>query len=181
MSRIGQKPVEISDKVKVEVSADNTVKVNGPQGELAQQFDAQMQIVVNEEQIIVVRANDSRENRALHGLTRALIANMVEGVTTGFEKRLILNGVGYRAEINGGNLILRVGFSHVVEVAPANGVVFEVPDNATVVVKGADKQAVGQVAAEIRRIRPVEPYRGQGIRYHNERLRRKAGKTRAGQ
>lgn len=181
MSRIGQKPVEISDTVKVEVSADNTVLVKGPQGELSQQFDAQMSIKVTDSQIVVTRANDSRGNRALHGLTRALIANMVEGVISGFEKRLLIKGVGYRAELNGKTLVLRVGFSHVVEIVPPEDIVFEVPDNTTVLVKGPDKQVVGQISADIRRIRPVEPYRGQGIKYHDERLRRKAGKARAGQ
>ncbi|HCU37469.1 MAG TPA: 50S ribosomal protein L6 [Armatimonadetes bacterium] len=180
MSRIGQKPIEIPDKVKVTLGDGNTVAVKGPLGDLSMQAHPDLAIQVQDGAIIVTRPTDGRQHRALHGLTRALIANMVQGVTEGFEKRLLLRGVGYRAEVNGNKLTLRVGYSHTVEMEAPAGISFEVADNTTVVVRGADKQAVGQTAADVRAVRPVEPYRLRGIRYIDERVPRKAGKTRAG-
>jgi large subunit ribosomal protein L6 len=150
--------------------------VNGPLGELSQQVPARMKVEKEEEAIVVTRPTERGEDRALHGLTRSLIANMVEGVTKGFEKRLEIQGVGYRAALRGTALELNVGFSHsVVKDAPA-GITFEVPVPTQIVVKGVDKQQVGQVAAEIRKVRPPEPYKGKGIRYEGEYVRRKVGK-----
>ena len=180
MSRVGNKPIDIPDKVKVRVVQDNTVTVKGPLGELAHTCHPDMQISVEDTVLTVSRPTDQRQHRALHGMTRSLIANMVEGVTNGFEKRLVISGVGYRAEISGKSLTLRVGHSHPVPIAPPDGVEFEVIDNTTVVVRGIDKQAVGQIAADIRHVRPVEPYKSRGIRYIDERVRRKAGKARIG-
>ncbi len=180
MSRIGQKPIEIPDKVKVTLGDGNTVAVKGPLGDLSMQAHQDLAIQVQDGAIIVTRPTDGRQHRALHGLTRALIANMVQGVTEGFEKRLLLRGVGYRAEVNGNKLTLRVGYSHTVEMEAPEGITFEVADNTTVVVRGADKQAVGQAAANVRAVRPVEPYRLRGIRYVDEHVPRKAGKARAG-
>ncbi len=181
MSRVGNKPIDIPDKVSVRVAKDNTVTVKGPLGELLRTCHPDMQISVEDAIVTVSRPTDQREHRALHGTTRSLIANMVEGVTNGFEKRLVISGVGYRAELSGKSLTLRVGHSHSVQIAPPDGVEFEVVDNTTVVVRGIDKQAVGQVAANIRRVRPVEPYKSRGIRYIDERVRRKAGKARVGE
>jgi large subunit ribosomal protein L6 len=181
MSRIGQKPIEIPDKVKVTLGDENSVAVKGPLGELSMSAHPDMTVAMEDDAVVVTRPSDAREHRALHGLTRALIANMVEGVTEGFEKRLTINGVGYRAELSGSKLTLRVGYSHPVEMDAPDGISFEVEDNTTVIVRGADKQAVGQIAAEIRAVRPVEPYRLRGIRYADERVIRKAGKARAGE
>ncbi len=180
MSRVGNKPISIPDGVKVEVGSDNVVKVKGPLGELTHQAHPHMQVSVEGDVLSVSRPTNQRQHRALHGMTRSIISNMVTGVTEGFEKRLVINGVGYRAELSGKSLTLRVGYSHTVQMEPPDGVTFEVPDNTTVVVRGADRQAVGQVAANVRDVRPVEPYRGRGIRYVDERVRRKAGKARAG-
>ena len=152
------------------------VQVNGPLGELAQEVPARMQIEKTDTEITVSRPTERGEDRALHGLTRTLIANMVEGVTKGFEKHLEIQGVGYRAQLKGSDLELAVGYSHPVTVTPRDGISFEVPQPTQVVVKGTDKQAVGQVAAEIRKVRPPEPYKGKGIRYRDEQVRRKVGK-----
>jgi len=152
------------------------VMVNGPLGELSQQVPLRMQIDHAEGQILVTRPTDRGEDRSLHGLTRTLIANMVEGVTKGFEKRLELQGVGYRAALAGSNLELQVGYSHPVRIVPRQGIEFEVPVPTQIVVRGIDKQMVGQTAAEIRKVRPPEPYKGKGIRYEGEFVRRKVGK-----
>jgi large subunit ribosomal protein L6 len=152
------------------------VQVNGPLGELSQTVPARMQIEKRDSEIVVTRPTERGEDRALHGLTRTLIANMVDGVTKGFEKRLEIQGVGYRAQLKGSDLELAVGFSHPVTVRPRQGISFEVPAPNQVVVRGIDKQMVGQTAAEIRKVRPPEPYKGKGIRYENEQVRRKVGK-----
>ena len=159
------------------VSVDpGRVTVSGPKGELRQQVPARMQIAQEEGTITVTRPTERGEDRALHGLTRTLIANMVEGVTTGFEKRLEIQGVGYRAALAGTNLELQVGYSHPVRITPREGISFEVPIPTQIVVRGIDKQIVGQTAAEIRKVRPPEPYKGKGIRYEGEHVRRKVGK-----
>ena len=150
--------------------------VNGPLGELSQEVPARMQIEQNESTITVTRPTERGEDRALHGLTRTLVANMVEGVTKGFEKRLEIQGVGYRAAMHGSNLELQVGYSHPVRITPRTGIEFEVPAPTQVVVRGIDKQLVGQTAAEIRKVRPPEPYKGKGIRNEGEYVRRKVGK-----
>ncbi len=181
MSRVGNQPIEIPDKVSVQISGDNVVTVAGPLGELSCGFHPDMQLAVEGEVVRVSRPTNQRQHRALHGMTRSLLANMVEGVTEGYEKRLLLNGVGYRAELNGKTLVLRVGYSHPVEIEPLEDITFAVEANTTVIVRGLDKQAVGQMAADIRASRPVEPYRGRGIRYIDERVRRKAGKARVGE
>ena len=152
------------------------VQVNGPLGELSQVVPARMQVEKSGEEIVVTRPTERGEDRALHGLTRTLIANMVEGVTKGFEKQLEIQGVGYRAQLKGTDIELAVGFSHPVVVKPRQGITFDVPTPTQIVVKGIDKQMVGQTAAEIRRVRPPEPYKGKGIRYVNEQVRRKVGK-----
>jgi large subunit ribosomal protein L6 len=152
------------------------VQVNGPLGELSQQVPTRMQIEQRDGEIVVTRPTERGEDRALHGLTRTLVANMVEGVTKGFEKKLEIQGVGYRATLRGDSLELSVGYSHAVLIEPRHGVSFEVPVPTQIVVKGIDKQAVGQIAAEIRKVRPPEPYKGKGIRYEGEYVRRKVGK-----
>ena len=152
------------------------VQVNGPLGELSQSVPQRMEIEKNDSEILVKRPTDRGEDRALHGLTRTLIANMVEGVTQGFEKHLEIQGVGYRAQLKGADLELAMGFSHPVLVKPRKGISFEVPSPTQIVVKGIDKQMVGQTAAEIRKVRPPEPYKGKGIRYRDEQVRRKVGK-----
>jgi large subunit ribosomal protein L6 len=175
MSRIGRRPIEIPNTVAVAISPGR-VQVNGPLGELSQQVPTRMQIEQRDGEIIVTRPTDRGEDRALHGLTRTLIANMVEGVTKGFEKRLEIQGVGYRATLKGANLELAVGYSHPVTIEPPAGITFEVPQPNQIIVKGSDKQAVGEIAAKIRKVRPPEPYKGKGIRYEGERVRRKVGK-----
>ncbi|MBA3333139.1 MAG: 50S ribosomal protein L6 [Actinobacteria bacterium] len=175
MSRIGRKPIELPSGVLVALSPGR-VQVNGPLGELSQVVPARMQIEKNEAEILVTRPTNRGEDRALHGLTRTLVANMVEGVTKGFEKHLEIQGVGYRAQLKGTELELAVGFSHSVTIKPRAGISFEVPIPTQIVVKGIDKQAVGQTAAEIRKVRPPEPYKGKGIRYRDEQVRRKVGK-----
>jgi large subunit ribosomal protein L6 len=175
MSRIGRQPIEIPGSVNVGLSPGR-VQVNGPLGELSQQVPARMKIEQRDGEIVVTRPTERGEDRALHGLTRTLIANMVEGVTKGFEKRLEIQGVGYRAGLRGSALELNVGFSHSVVVQPPAGITFEVPAPTQIVVKGVDKQQVGQIAAEVRRVRPPEPYKGKGIRYEGEYVRRKVGK-----
>jgi len=175
MSRIGRKPIELPSGVLVALSPGR-VQVNGPLGELTQAVPARMQIEKLENQIVVTRPTERGDDRALHGLTRTLIANMVDGVTKGFEKRLEIHGVGYRAQLKGTDLELAVGYSHAVTVRPRQGISFEVPAPTQIVVKGIDKQMVGQTAAEIRKVRPPEPYKGKGIRYVDEQVRRKVGK-----
>jgi large subunit ribosomal protein L6 len=175
LSRIGNKPIEIPSSVNVALSPGR-VQVNGPLGELSQQVPARMKIEQRDGELVVTRPTERGEDRALHGLTRTLVANMVEGVTKGFEKRLEIQGVGYRAALRGTSLELNVGFSHAVVVDPRPGITFEVPAPTQVVVKGVDKQQVGQTAAEVRSVRPPEPYKGKGIRYEGEYVRRKVGK-----
>jgi large subunit ribosomal protein L6 len=175
MSRIGKRPIEVPAGVIVSVDPGR-VTVSGPKGELRQQVPQRMQIAQEDDTITVTRPTERGEDRALHGLTRTLIANMVEGVTNGFEKRLEIQGVGYRAALSGSNLELQVGYSHSVRITPREGISFEVPIPTQVIVRGIDKQIVGQTAAEIRKVRPPEPYKGKGIRYEGEFVRRKVGK-----
>ena len=175
MSRIGKQPIELPSGVNVAISPGR-VQVNGPLGELSQNVPARMQIEHAEGTIKVARPTERGEDRALHGLTRTLIANMVEGVTKGFEKKLEIQGVGYRAAMSGSDLELQVGYSHSVKIKPRQGIEFEVPVPTQIVVRGIDKQLVGQTAAEIRKVRPPEPYKGKGIRYEGEYVRRKVGK-----
>ena len=175
MSRIGKRPIEVPASVNVAVSPGR-VQVNGPLGELSQQVPARMKIEQRDGELVVSRPTERGEDRALHGLTRSLVANMVEGVTKGFEKRLEIQGVGYRAALRGTALELNVGFSHSVVIQPRAGITFEVPAPTQIVVKGTDKQQVGQTAAEVRSVRPPEPYKGKGIRYEGEYVRRKVGK-----
>ena len=176
MSRIGRMPVKIPAGVEVQVEG-TTVRVRGPRGELVQTFHPAMRIEQRDGTVVVHRSGDEKFHRALHGLTRALINNMVLGVTRGYEKVLVLNGVGYRAALQGGRLVLTVGYSHPVEIVPPPGITLEVPAPNRIVVRGIDKQLVGEVAARIRRVRPAEPYLGKGIAYEGERIRRKAGKA----
>jgi large subunit ribosomal protein L6 len=175
MSRIGRKPIVLPSGVMVALSPGR-VQVNGPLGELSQAVPQRMQIEKRDSEIVVTRPTERGEDRALHGLTRTLIANMVDGVTKGFEKQLEIQGVGYRAQLKGTDLELAVGFSHPVTVKPRDGISFEVPAPNQIVVKGIDKQLVGQTAAEIRKVRLPEPYKGKGIRYADEQVRRKVGK-----
>jgi len=175
MSRIGKRPIEVPAGVTVSVETGR-VAVVGPLGSLQQEVPQRMQIAQDDGVVTVTRPTERGEDRALHGLTRTLIANMVEGVTKGFEKRLEIQGVGYRAALKGTDLELQVGYSHAVTIKPRTGISFEVPIPTQVVVKGTDKQMVGQTAAEIRKIRPPEPYKGKGIRYEGEYVRRKVGK-----
>ena len=175
MSRIGKRPIEIPSGVSIQVEPGR-VAVTGPMGSLQQQIPARMQVAQEDGTLTVTRPTERGEDRALHGLTRTLIANMVEGVTKGFEKKLEIQGVGYRATLKGTDLELNVGYSHAVTIKPRTGVTFEVPVPTQVVVKGTDKQVVGQTAAEIRKVRPPEPYKGKGIRYEGEYVRRKVGK-----
>jgi large subunit ribosomal protein L6 len=175
VSRIGNRPIEVPASVNVAISPGR-VQVNGPLGELSQQVPARMTIEQRDGELVVSRPTERGEDRALHGLTRSLVANMVEGVTKGFEKRLEIQGVGYRAALRGTALELNVGFSHSVVIQPRAGITFEVPVPTQIVVKGVDKQQVGQTAAEVRAVRPPEPYKGKGIRYEGEYVRRKVGK-----
>ena len=175
MSRIGKQPIELPSGVNVAISPGR-VQVNGPLGELSQNVPARMQIEQDDGTLVVKRPTERGDDRALHGLTRSLVANMVEGVTKGFEKRLELQGVGYRATLHGTDLELNVGFSHPVVIKPPQGIAFEVPDATSVLVKGIDKQQVGEIAAQVRKVRPPEPYKGKGIRYEGEYVRRKVGK-----
>jgi len=177
VSRIGRMPVAVPTGVDVQIKG-SLVKVKGPKGEIEFSFPAEMEISLEKGEITVQRPSDERTHRALHGMTRALINNMVVGVSTGFEKMLEVNGVGYRAEVSGDNLMLYVGYSHPVVIEPPGGITFEV-DVRTRQIKviGFDKQLVGQIAADIRKVRPPEPYKGKGIKYLDEKIRRKAGKT----
>ena len=176
MSRIGKLPVDVPKGVEVKAT-DGTVTVKGPKWELSLDVHPEMKVVVDEGQIRVTRPSDQKNHKALHGLTRSLIANMVEGVTDGFTRTLEIVGVGYRAEKKGRDITLNLGYSHTIEYKAADGVDLECPTPTSVVISGADKQKVGQAAAEIRSFRPPEPYKGKGIRYQGEQVRRKAGKT----
>ncbi|HLF27922.1 MAG TPA: 50S ribosomal protein L6 [Anaerolineae bacterium] len=179
MSRIGRKPVPVPTGVKVKIDGQH-VEVQGPRGELARTFHPDMQIALDEGTLNVSRPSDERQHRALHGLTRALLANMVKGVTEGFRKVLVVEGVGYRAEmVSGGKaLMLHLGYSHPIRVEPPPGIKLSAdPKARTIAIEGADREQVGQVAAIIRKLRPPEPYKGKGIRYDSEVVRRKAGKA----
>ena len=177
MSRIGKKPVVIPANVTVNVAEGNVVTVKGPKGELTNTFNADMIIKVEGNVLTVSRPSDEANHRALHGLTRTLIANMVEGVDKGFAKELEVNGVGYRAEKKGNQLVMRLGFSHEVIMEEIPGITIEVPSPNKIFIRGIDKQVVGQFAAEVRGKRPPEPYKGKGIKYTTEVVRRKVGKT----
>jgi large subunit ribosomal protein L6 len=176
MSRIGKNPVPIVSGVDVKV-AGRDVTVKGPMGTLERTFHERITIVVEDGEARVLRNDEDRQTRALHGLSRALLANMVEGVSTGFRKELSIVGVGYRASLKGKDIELLVGFSHPVEILAPDGITFEIPDQTRIIVSGIDKELVGQVAADIRKVRPPEPYKGKGIRYVDEYVRRKAGKA----
>lgn len=177
MSRIGKAPIQLPKDVKVNIDG-TTVSVTGSKGSLTQSFHPAMTIAVDNGVVTVQRPNDERENRSLHGLTRSLLNNMVLGVSRGFSKRLQVEGVGYRAEMSGKKLVLNVGYSHPVEFDPPTDVTFDVADRGkTITVSGIDKQVVGEIAAQIRKMRPPEPYKGKGIRYEGEHVRRKAGKA----
>ena len=176
MSRIGKKPVAILKGVEARQS-NGTLSVKGPKGELTLDVHPDVKVTVDESEIRVERASDNKAHRALHGLTRSLIANMVKGVTEGYSKTLEIVGVGYRADAKGKGITLNIGFSHPINYQPLDGVKLECPNQTTIVVSGIDKQKVGQTAAEIRGFRPPEPYKGKGIRYAGEQIRRKAGKT----
>lgn len=177
MSRVGRLPIAIPAGVTVQVTPENVVTVKGPKGELTKAMSTEMNIAIEDNQVVVTRPSDVKEHRALHGLTRALINNMVNGVTNGYAKTLQLVGVGYRAAAKGKGLTLNLGFSHPVEIEAVEGITFELPDTTTVIVKGIDKELVGAVAADIRTWRKPEPYKGKGIKYANEVIRRKEGKT----
>jgi len=177
MSRIGKQPVVIPAGVKVQV-ADGNVRVEGPKGKLQLTYHRAMKVELDAGKAIkITRPNDDRLNRALHGLTRSLIANMVEGVAKGYERKLKIEGIGYQARMDKKTLVLTVGYANAVEMPPPEGVTVELTDPTTIIIKGADKQKVGQYAAEVRRVRKPEPYKGKGIRYDNEQVRRKEGKS----
>jgi large subunit ribosomal protein L6 len=177
MSRIGRKPITVPGNVDIVVGDDNAVTVKGPKGELAAQFAPSIILERENGSINVSRPDDTRQNRSLHGLTRTLLNNMVVGVTDGFRRNLEIQGVGYRAAMDGKVLVLSVGYSHPVRIVPPDGIVFTLDGLTKVAVTGFDKQLVGEEAARIRRTRPPEPYKGKGIRYEGEQVRRKAGKT----
>ncbi len=176
MSRIGRKPINIPAGVEVTVN-DGAITVKGPKGTLTQKFHPNMTVTVEGNEILVARPNDEKENRALHGLTRSLIANMVEGVTHGFKKELDVNGVGYRVQKQGKNLVMNLGYSHQVIVSDTDDITIEAPTPNKIIINGIDKQKVGQFAAEVREKRPPEPYKGKGIKYVDEVIRRKEGKA----
>jgi large subunit ribosomal protein L6 len=176
MSRIGRAPVEVPNDVEVDVS-DRAVKVKGPKGELTVPVGRGVEVRQEDASIVVERRSDAPQHRAMHGLTRSLIQNAVTGVTDGFTKTLQIQGVGYRGALQGPDINLQVGYSHPVTISPREGIEFEMPNPATIVVHGIDKQQVGQMAAEIRKVRPPEPYKGKGIRYSDEQIRRKVGKA----
>ena len=175
MSRIGRQPIDVPDGVEINVEPE-LVRVKGPKGELAERKNREIDVKQEDGQIVVTRPTDRGEHRALHGLTRSLIANMVEGVTNGYEKRLEIQGVGYRAQLQGKRLVLALGYSHSVEIDAPDEIEFEVPTPTRIVVRGISKQVVGEVAANIRKRRPPEPYKGKGIRYEGEYVARKVGK-----
>jgi large subunit ribosomal protein L6 len=175
MSRIGKQPIAVPDGVEISIEPE-LVKVKGPKGELEERVSREIGVAQENGEIVVTRSTDRGEHRALHGLTRSLIANRVEGVTSGFEKRLEIQGVGYRAQLQGDKLVLALGYSHPVEVNAPSGIDFEVPQPTRITVRGISKQVVGEVAATIRKQRPPEPYKGKGIRYEGEHVARKVGK-----
>lgn len=176
MSRIGKKPIELPEGVQINLDG-STLTVKGPKGELTRALHPDMILKIDEKEIVVERPSDNKNHRALHGTTRSVVANMVEGVTKGFEKKLELVGVGYRAAKNGDKLVLSVGYSHPVEMVPEQGIVVEVPEQTKITVSGIDKERVGEFAANVRAVRAPEPYKGKGIKYAGERIRRKEGKT----
>ena len=176
MSRIGKKPIVIPTGVSVDRSGQ-VIKIKGPKGELQSQFHQNIKIDVKDKEIIVTRPDDTKENKALHGLTRALLQNMVTGVTKTYQKTLDIVGVGYRAELKGKNLLLNIGYSHPIYFIPPEGIALQTPTQTQIVISGIDKQLVGLVAAKIRSIRKPEPYKGKGIKYSDEQILRKAGKT----
>jgi large subunit ribosomal protein L6 len=177
MSRIGKKPITLPDKVNVTIDGQ-VVVVKGPKGELKHTVHPAISLRQEDGQLVVERPNDERQNRALHGLTRALVANMVHGVSEGFRKTLLIEGVGYSSELRGTDLVMKLGYSHEIVVPPPDGITFTVEDRGRMIhIDGFDKQVVGQVAANVRELRPPEPYKGKGVRYSDERVRRKAGKT----
>ena len=177
MSRIGKKPVAIPAGVTVTLKDGNELQVKGPKGTLTEQFHSKMIIKVEGHEILVERTSDDKFDRSLHGLTRSLIYNMVDGVTKGFQKELEINGVGYRAAMQGKTLVLNVGFSHSIDMTPPEGITVEVPAQNKIIIKGMNKQMVGEFAAKVRGKRPPEPYKGKGIKYVDEVIRRKEGKT----
>lgn len=177
MSRIGRAPITVPAGVEIKLEENNVVTVKGPKGTLNQQFSPSMALSMEDGVLSVTRPNDLKENRELHGLTRTLINNMIVGVTEGYKKELDVNGVGYRVAMEGNKLVMNLGFSHQVIVEAEEGITLEVPNPNKIVVSGCDKQRVGQIAAEIREKRPPEPYKGKGIKYSDEVVRRKAGKT----
>jgi large subunit ribosomal protein L6 len=177
MSRIGRKPISVPSGVEVKIGEQNFVEVKGPKGQLSQRFHGDLTLTQENSTITVERPDDERRHRSLHGLTRTLLSNMVIGVTDGFKKNLEIQGVGYRAAIDGKTLVLNVGYSHPVRMTPVEGVMFALDGQNKIIVSGSDKQQVGEEAARIRRVRPPEPYKGKGIRYEGEYVRRKAGKT----
>ncbi len=179
MSRIGRKPITIPAGVEVKINGSE-VTVKGPKGELSNSFNADMNIAMENNEIVVTRPTDNKEHRSLHGLTRTLIANMVEGVSNGYKKELEVNGVGYRAQKQGKDLVLNLGYSHQVIMPEIDGITIEVPNNNSIIISGPDKQKVGQFAAEVREKRPPEPYKGKGIKYVGEYIRRKEGKAAKG-
>ncbi len=176
MSRIGKKPIEVPADVTI-TNNNNTVTIKGGKGELTRTFHPDMEIKIEDNVLTVARPTESKEHRALHGTTASLLGNMVEGVTKGYERGLELIGVGYRAQKQGDKLVLNVGYSHPVEITPEQGIEIEVPANTKIIIKGIDKERVGALAANIRDVRPPEPYKGKGIRYEGEVVRRKEGKT----
>ena len=177
MSRIGKMPITVPAGVTVTIGANNEVTVKGPKGELVQRMPADIMIEQSGETIEVKRPTDDKEHRSLHGLTRSLLHNMVVGVTDGFKKQLEINGVGYRAAMQGNKLVMNLGYSHQVEMEPADGITIEVPQPNQIIISGSDKQKVGQFAANVREKRPPEPYKGKGIIYVDEHIRRKEGKA----
>ncbi|MBE9054748.1 MULTISPECIES: 50S ribosomal protein L6 [Sphaerospermopsis] len=176
MSRIGKRPITVPAKVQVAIDGTKVV-VKGPKGELSRDLPANVIVSQEGETLLVTRRDETRTSRQMHGLSRTLVANMVEGVSQGFQRRLEIQGVGYRAQVQGRNLVLNIGYSHQVQIEPPDGVQFAVENNTNVIVSGYDKEVVGNTAAKIRAVRPPEPYKGKGIRYAGEVVRRKAGKT----
>src|SRR5699024_4492207 len=177
MSRIGMNPINIPSGVEVNIQENNLIEVKGPKGQLVEQMDPDMQLQIQDGELTVVRPSESKRHRSMHGLTRALISNMVEGVSKGYSKTLEIEGTGYRAQKQGKELILGLGYSHPIELEDPEGIEVEVPSNTQIIIKGANKQQVGNYAAAIRDLRKPEPYKGKGVRYSDEIIRRKVGKT----
>ncbi len=177
MSRVGRLPIALPEGIKVNIDSNNFVSVEGKKGKLEKQMPSDIIIRQEESNLIVERRNESKKQKQLHGLTRALLFNMVKGVNEGYSKTLELNGVGYRAQLKGKNIVMNLGFSHPVEISGVEGITYEVPNQTQIIIKGIDKQLVGEVAAKIRQWRKPEPYKGKGIKYSDEVIRRKEGKT----